>query len=64
MSPQPGFVLTIVVTFLIRFHFKHDGLEVSQDGSSLIHPKEHQNQVLEADIKPNIESVDRMHNSY
>ena len=42
---------------LIKFCFKLDGFEVSQDGSSLIYPKEHQNHVLQADFKPNSEFV-------
>jgi hypothetical protein len=36
------------------------GFEVSQDGPSLTYPKEHQNQVLEADFKPNSEFVARV----
>ena len=50
--------------FVIKFCSTLVGFEVSQDGPSLTYPREHQNHVLEADIKPNIESVDRMHKSY
>ena len=46
--------------FLIKFCFQLDGFEVSQDGSSLTHPKEHQNHVLQADFKPNSEFVARV----
>ncbi len=45
---------------LIKFCFKLDGFEVSQDGSSLTHPKEHQNHVLQADFKPNSGFVARV----
>ncbi len=46
--------------FVIKFCSTLVGFEVSQDGPSLTYPKEHQNQVLEADFKPNSEFVARV----